>query len=134
MDHAPILRLRIGGGDQPALPLPPGAGPDGAIDGVRPSHPDGYDSDHPIAYSEVGRVGVPISHLEDMETVFEGINLAEVSTSMTINATASLLLAYYIAMAKKQGVDPKELRGTVQNDILKEYIAREPTSIRRLLQ
>ena len=84
----------------------------------------GYDSDHPIAYSEVGRVGVPISHLEDMETVFEGINLAEVSTSMTINATASLLLAYYIAMAKKQGVDPKELRGTVQNDILKEYIAR----------
>ena len=84
----------------------------------------GYDSDHPIAYSEVGRVGVPISHLEDMETVFEGINLAEVSTSMTINATASLLLAYYIAMAKKQGVDPKELRGTVQNDVLKEYIAR----------
>ncbi len=84
----------------------------------------GYDSDHPIAYSEVGRVGVPISHLEDMETVFDGINLADVSTSMTINATASLLLAYYIAMAKKQGVDPKELRGTVQNDILKEYIAR----------
>ena len=84
----------------------------------------GYDSDHPIAYSEVGRVGVPISHLEDMETAFQGINLAEVSTSMTINATASLLLAYYIAMAKKQGVDPKELRGTVQNDILKEYIAR----------
>ena len=84
----------------------------------------GYDSDHPIAYSEVGRVGVPISHLEDMETAFQGINLAEVSTSMTINATASLLLAYYIAMAKKQGVDLKELRGTVQNDILKEYIAR----------
>ena len=84
----------------------------------------GYDSDHPIAYSEVGRVGVPISHLEDMETAFQDINLAEVSTSMTINATASLLLAYYIAMAKKQGVDPKELRGTVQNDILKEYIAR----------
>ena len=84
----------------------------------------GYDSDHPIAYSEVGRVGVPISHLEDMETAFQDINLAEVSTSMTINATASLLLAYYIAMAKKQGVDLKELRGTVQNDILKEYIAR----------
>ena len=84
----------------------------------------GYDSDHPIAYSEVGRVGVPISHLEDMETAFQGINLAEVSTSMTINATASLLLAYYVAMAKKQGVDLKELRGTVQNDILKEYIAR----------
>ncbi len=84
----------------------------------------GYDSDHPIAYSEVGKVGVPISNLEDMEIVFQGIDLSKVSTSMTINATASLLLAYYIASAKRQGVDPKELRGTVQNDILKEYVAR----------
>jgi methylmalonyl-CoA mutase N-terminal domain/subunit len=84
----------------------------------------GYDSDHPIAYSEVGKVGVPVSHLEDMETVLHGIDLSKVSTSMTINATASVLLAYYIATAKRQGVDPKELRGTVQNDILKEYIAR----------
>ena len=84
----------------------------------------GYDSDHPIAYSEVGKVGVPISNLEDMEIVFQGIDLSKVSTSMTINATASILLAYYIASAKRQGVDPKELRGTVQNDILKEYIAR----------
>ena len=84
----------------------------------------GYDSDHPIAYSEVGKVGVPISHLEDMETVFKGIDLSKVSTSMTINATAPLLMAYYIATAKRQGADPKELRGTVQNDILKEYVAR----------
>ena len=70
----------------------------------------GYDSDHPIAYSEVGKVCVPISNLEDMEIVFQGIDLSKVSTSMTINATASLLLAYYIASAKRQGVDPKELR------------------------
>ncbi|MQF48464.1 methylmalonyl-CoA mutase [SAR202 cluster bacterium AC-647-N09_OGT_505m] len=84
----------------------------------------GYDSDHPIAYSEVGKVGVPISHLEDMETVFHGIDMSKVSTSMTINATASLLMAYYIAAAKRQGVNPKDLRGTVQNDILKEYVAR----------
>jgi methylmalonyl-CoA mutase N-terminal domain/subunit len=84
----------------------------------------GYDSDHPIAYGEVGKVGVPISHVEDMATVFEGIDLAKVSTSMTINATASILLAYYIAVAKRQGVPATELRGTIQNDLLKEYIAR----------
>ena len=84
----------------------------------------GYDSDNPIAYSEVGKVGVPISHLEDMETVFRGIDMSRISTSMTINATASLLMAYYIATAKRQGVNPRELRGTVQNDILKEYVAR----------
>ena len=84
----------------------------------------GYDSDHAIAYSEVGKVGVPIAHLEDMETVFQDIDMSKVSTSMTINATASLLMAYYIAAAKKQGVDPRTLRGTVQNDILKEYVAR----------
>ena len=84
----------------------------------------GYDSDHPIAYGEVGKVGVPIANLEDMSVVFDGIDLGQVSTSMTINATASVLLAYYIAVAKRQGVAPKDIRGTVQNDILKEYIAR----------
>jgi len=84
----------------------------------------GYDSDHPLALGEVGRVGVAISSLEDMERLFEGIPLAQVSTSMTINATASILLAMYIAVAKKQGADPRGLRGTVQNDILKEYVAR----------
>jgi len=84
----------------------------------------GYDSDHPIALGEVGKVGVPISHMEDMEIVFNDIDLSKVSTSMTINATASILLAYYIAVAKKQGVPAKDLRGTIQNDLLKEYVAR----------
>ena len=84
----------------------------------------GYDSDHPLAMGEVGRAGVPISSLADMEVLFEGIPLDKVSTSMTINATASILLALYIAVGKKQGVDPSQLNGTLQNDILKEYIAR----------
>ena len=84
----------------------------------------GYDVDHPMALGEVGRVGVAISSLEDMERLFDGIPLDKVSTSMTINATAPIILAMYIAVAKKQGVDPKVLRGTVQNDILKEYVAR----------
>tara|TARA_B100001750_G_C15515000_1_gene606418 strand:- start:1103 stop:2773 length:1671 start_codon:yes stop_codon:yes gene_type:complete len=84
----------------------------------------GYDSDHPIALGEVGKVGVPISHMEDMEIAFNEIDLSKVSTSMTINATASILLAYYIAVAKKQGVPAKDLRGTIQNDLLKEYVAR----------
>ncbi len=84
----------------------------------------GYDSDHPLAAGEVGRVGVPIDSLADMETLFDGIPLDKVSTSMTINATASILLAFYIAVGKKQGVSPAGLNGTIQNDILKEYIAR----------
>ncbi len=84
----------------------------------------GYDADHPMAAGEVGKVGVSISSLEDMETLFRGIPLDKVSTSMTINAPASILLAMYIAVAKRQGVEPRKLRGTVQNDILKEYIAR----------
>ena len=84
----------------------------------------GYDSDHPLAAGEVGRAGVPISSLADMEVLFEGISLDRVSTSMTINATASILLSLYIAVGKKQGVDPSRLNGTLQNDILKEYIAR----------
>ena len=84
----------------------------------------GYDSDHPMALGEVGRAGVPISSLADMEILLDGIPLDRVSTSMTINATASILLALYIAVAKKQGVSPDKLNGTLQNDILKEYIAR----------
>ena len=84
----------------------------------------GYDSDHPLAAGEVGKVGVPIASLRDMEVLFKEIPLDKVSTSMTINATAAILLAMYIAVAKKGGADPKSLRGTVQNDILKEYIAR----------
>ena len=84
----------------------------------------GYDSDHPLAEGEVGKVGVPICSLEDMETLFNGIPLDKVSTSMTINATAAVLLCLYIAAGKKQGVTPDQLSGTLQNDILKEYIAR----------
>ena len=84
----------------------------------------GYDADHPIAEGEVGKVGVSISSLEDMETLLDGLPLDKVSTSMTINATASILLSLYIAVAKKQGADIRKLTGTIQNDILKEYIAR----------
>lgn len=84
----------------------------------------GYDSDHPRAQGEVGKVGVAIDTLDDMEILFKGIPLDKVSTSMTINATAPILLAMYIAVAKKQGIEPAKLEGTVQNDILKEYIAR----------
>ncbi|WP_119067989.1 acyl-CoA mutase large subunit family protein [Aggregatilinea lenta] len=84
----------------------------------------GYDADDPMSLGEVGKVGVSISSLRDMERLFEGIPLDKVSTSMTINAPAAILLAMYIAVGKKQGVESKQLRGTVQNDILKEYIAR----------
>ncbi|MEJ5240449.1 MAG: methylmalonyl-CoA mutase family protein [Anaerolineales bacterium] len=84
----------------------------------------GYDADHPMAAGEVGKVGVSICSLEDMERLFEGIPLEKVSTSMTINAPAGILLAMYIAVAKKQGAEIRKLRGTIQNDILKEYIAR----------
>ena len=84
----------------------------------------GYDSDHPFAAGEVGRVGVAISSLADMERLFQDIPLQGVSTSMTINSTAATLLAYYALAAQRQGVDRRKLSGTIQNDILKEYIAR----------
>jgi len=84
----------------------------------------GYDSDHAMAEGEVGKVGVAIDSLEDMELLFKGIKLSEISTSMTINATAFVLLAFYIALARKQGADVRKISGTVQNDILKEYAAR----------
>lgn len=84
----------------------------------------GYDSDDPIAAGEVGKVGVAISSLKDMQALFAGIPLDKVSTSMTINAPAAVLLAMYVAVARSQGVEEKYLRGTIQNDILKEYIAR----------
>jgi len=98
----------------------------------------GYDADDPMALGEVGKVGVSISSLRDMETLFQGIPLDRVSTSMTINAPAAVLLAMYIAVAKKQGVDPQKLRGTIQNDILKEFVARgtyifPPTPSMRLI-
>ena len=84
----------------------------------------GYDSDHPLAEPEIGKVGVPINSLADLERLFESIPLGEVSTSMTINATAAILLAMYVALGAKHGVASAALRGTVQNDILKEYAAR----------
>ena len=84
----------------------------------------GYDSDHPLAAGEVGRVGVAIDSIDDMAELFDGIPLDRVSTSMTINATAIILLALYIAVARRQGVAPAALAGTIQNDILKEYVAR----------
>ncbi len=84
----------------------------------------GYDADHPLAKGEVGRVGVAIASIEDMADLFDGIPLDRVSTSMTINATAIILLALYVAVARRQGVKPQDLAGTIQNDILKEYVAR----------
>lgn len=84
----------------------------------------GYDSDHPMSMGEIGKVGVAIDTLADMEALFDGIPLDQVSTSMTINASAAVLLAMYIAVAEKQGISPQILKGTIQNDILKEYIAR----------
>jgi methylmalonyl-CoA mutase N-terminal domain/subunit len=84
----------------------------------------GYDSDHALSEGEVGKVGVAIDSLEDMQTLFSGIKLEDVSTSMTINATGYILLSFYIALAKQQGADLKKLTGTIQNDILKEYAAR----------
>jgi len=84
----------------------------------------GYDSDHPMAEGEVGKVGVPISSINDMDRLFDGIPLDQVSTSMTINATAATLLALYIVVAERKNISIEKLRGTVQNDILKEYIAR----------
>ncbi|HEY4113777.1 MAG TPA: methylmalonyl-CoA mutase family protein, partial [Rhizomicrobium sp.] len=84
----------------------------------------GYDSDDPMALGEVGKVGVAIDSIEDMERLFADIKLDTISTSMTINATASILLALYVAAARRSGADTRKLSGTVQNDILKEYIAR----------
>src|SRR6266852_7685243 len=84
----------------------------------------GLDSDHPLAVGEVGKVGVAIDSVEDMQRLFDGIELTTISTSMTINATASILLALYVAVARRQGADIRKLSGTVQNDVLKEYIAR----------
>jgi len=84
----------------------------------------GYDPDHPLARGEVGKVGVPVPHLGEMRTLFEGIPLEEMNTSMTINATAMWLLAMYVALAEEQGADPGRLTGTIQNDIVKEYLSR----------
>src|SRR6204780_2009225 len=84
----------------------------------------GMDSDHPLAAGEVGRVGVAVCSLADMQRLFEGIRLADITTSMTINSTAAILLCFYVLVARSQGADLAKISGTIQNDILKEYIAR----------
>ena len=84
----------------------------------------GYDPDHILARGEVGKVGVPVSHIGDMRALFEGIPLATMNTSMTINATAAWLLALYVAVADEQGIPRNQLSGTTQNDIIKEYLSR----------
>ncbi|MHC4165215.1 MAG: methylmalonyl-CoA mutase family protein, partial [Planctomycetota bacterium] len=84
----------------------------------------GFDADHPLARGEVGKVGVPIGHVEDLAALFEGIPLDRMNTSMTINATAAWLLALYVAVAERNGIDPGSLQGTTQNDIIKEYLSR----------
>ncbi len=84
----------------------------------------GLDSDMPLAEDDVGKLGVAVDSLDDFERIFDGIALDQISTSFTINATAPIILAMYVLVGKKQGVEPKKLRGTIQNDILKEYIAR----------
>ncbi len=112
------------GGIQRTLSLPSGAGPDWAIGRARPANSVADDADDELSLGEVGRVGVSISCLDDMKHLFAGIPLDRVSTSMTINAPAAILWAMYIAVAWAQGVPTKQLRGTIQNDILKEYVAR----------
>src|SRR5260370_8600668 len=86
----------------------------------------GLDSDNPLAAGEVGKVGVAIDSIEDMQRLFDGIDLTAISTSMTINATASILLALYVAVSRRQGRDIRRLSGTVQNDVLNEYLPPRP--------
>ena len=124
VDDAAVCGVRHGRGIEPALPISAGQGVTGLSVAFDLPTQMGYDSDHPLAQGEVGRVGVAIDSLADMEALFAGIPLGSVSTSMTINATAIILLALYVAVARKQGVPGAALSGTVQNDILKEYVAR----------
>ncbi len=109
---------------QRALPHQPGARSDRPVGRLRSADPDRLRPDHPLAKGEVGKVGVPISHLGDMRTLFDGIPLDRMNTSMTINAPAAWLLALYIATAEAEGVERAKLQGTTQNDIIKEYLSR----------
>ena len=125
VDDPPVRRLRVGRGVERALPLPARARPDGPLDRVRPADPARATTPTTrVAEGEVGRTGVAIDSIADMEVLLNGIPLDEVSTSMTINAPAALLLLLYELVAEQQGVPGTALRGTVQNDILKEYVAR----------
>ena len=124
MDFPHLCRPFDGRGVQRAVPRQPGEGANGLSVAFDLPTQTGYDSDHPLAKGEVGKVGVPISHLGDMRTLFDGIPLDQMNTSMTINATAPWLLALYVALADEQGAARDALTGTVQNDILKEYLSR----------
>jgi methylmalonyl-CoA mutase N-terminal domain/subunit len=124
VDDPAVRRVRHRAGVQRALPAAGGGRVDRVVGRVRPADADGYDSDDPVAHGEVGKVGVAIDSVEDMRILFDGIPLDQVSTSMTINAPASVLLLLYQLVAEEQGVASSALTGTIQNDILKEYIAR----------
>jgi methylmalonyl-CoA mutase cobalamin-binding domain/chain len=124
VDHAPVRRLLERARHQPPLPSLARQRTDRASTAFDLPTQIGYDSDHELASPEIGLVGVPINSLADIELLFEHIPLGEVSTSMTINATASILLCMYVALARRAGVARERIRGTVQNDILKEYAAR----------
>ena len=125
VDDAPVCGPGGRRGEQPALPLPARPGSDRASRWPSTCRRQiGYDSDAAVAEGEVGKVGVAIDSIEDMRTLFEGIPLDRVTTSMTINSTAATLLSLYAAVAEEQGISKDRIGGTVQNDILKEYIAR----------
>ena len=125
LDHAPVRRHGRRRGVEQALQISARATarPASRWPSICPPK-SALDSDNPLALGEVGKVGVAIDSIEDMQRLFDGIDLTEISTSMTINATASILLALYVAVARRQGADIRKLSGTVQNDVLKEYIAR----------
>ena len=124
MDIPAVLRVRHRRGIEPALPLPARPGRHRPVGGARSATQCGYDSDDPEFGEEVGRVGVAVDTLADAEILFDGIPLDKISTSFTINGTAAILLAFYVAAAEKKGVPREKLTGTIQNDILKEYASR----------
>ena len=124
LDHAAVRGLRHGRGDERALQVPPGPRQTGLSVAFDFPTLMGYDSDDPALGGEVGKCGVAISSLADMETLFDGIPLDQVSVSMTINGPAIMLFCFYVAAAEKQGVPFEKVTGTVQNDILKEYQAQ----------
>ena len=125
LDDAPVRRLRHGRGHERALPVPPRRGADGLSTAFDMPTLMGYDADHPRARGEVGREGVAMSTLGDMRALFKGVRLDQVTTSMTVNCTASVALAMYLAVAEEQGIPWTALGGTIQNDMLKEFIAQK---------
>ena len=125
MDHAPVRGVRLRRGHQRPVPLPAQPGPDRAVGRVRPADPARLRLLTRAGQPEVGRVGVAIDTADDMAAVFDGLPLEDLSVNFTINATAPIILAFYIVAAERRGVDPARLAGTLQNDILKEFLARK---------